>query len=120
MTEVQKVVQDVRLKEWVDIIQEQKASGLSVRAWCRENDIGQGRFYYWLNKLRKATLEQFPEELKKTTFVPIEPPINIKATNNINTNANSSITIRKGDISIELANDAPLSTITTVLEALQC
>jgi hypothetical protein len=44
MTEVQKVVQDVRLKEWVDIIQEQKASGLSVRAWCRENDIGQGDF----------------------------------------------------------------------------
>lgn len=116
MTEVQKVVQDVRLKEWVDIIQEQKASGLSVRAWCRENDIGQGRFYYWLNKLRKATLEQFPEEFKKTTFVPID----MKATNNINTNANSSITIRKGDISIELANDAPLRTITTVLEALQC
>jgi len=116
MTEVQKVVQDVRLKEWVDIIQEQKASGLSVRAWCRENNIGQGRFYYWLNKLRKATLEQFPEEFKKTTFVPID----MKATNNINTNANSSITIRKGDISIELANDAPLSTITTVLEALQC
>ena len=118
MTEVQKVVQDVRLQEWVNIIQEQKASGLSVRAWCRENDIGQGRYYYWLNKLRKATLEQFPEELKETTFVPIEAPVAITGISN--TNTSSSITIRKGDISIELGNDTPLSTITTILEVLQC
>lgn len=39
MTEVQKVVKDVRLQEWVNIIQEQNASGLSVRAWCRGNNL---------------------------------------------------------------------------------
>lgn len=52
MTEVQKVVRDVRLQEWVNIIREQKASDLYVRAWCKENDIAHGRYYYWLNKLR--------------------------------------------------------------------
>lgn len=118
MTEVQKVVQDVRLQEWVNLIQDQKASGLSVRAWCRENDIGQGRYYYWLNKLRKAAIKQFPEELNETTFVPIEVPSVIPNENN--RNASSAITIRKEDISIELGRDTPLGTITAILEVLQC
>lgn len=118
MTEVQKVVQDVRLQEWVNIIREQKASGLSVRAWCKESDIGQGRYYYWLNKLRKASLEQFPEELNNTTFVPIQAPTAISDLSNAN--ANSPVTIRKGGISIEFNNDAPLKTITAILEFLKC
>ncbi len=118
MNEVQKVVQDVRLQEWISLIQDQKASGLSVRTWCRENDIGQGKYYYWLNKLRKAAIEQFPEELNETTFVPLEIPSVVPTANSIN--STSDITIRKGEISIEFSGDTPLSTITAILEVIQC
>ncbi len=118
MLEVKEVVQEIRLKEWAEIIQEQKSSGLSARAWCKDNDIGQGKFYYWLNKLRKATIEHLPEGLNKTSFVPIK--VSSVVSNVTNSIANSPITIRKGDISIEFNNDTPLDTITSILEALQC
>lgn len=52
----------------------QKTSGLSARAWCNENDIGQDKFYYWLNKLRQAAIDQLPEELNKTSFLAIDAP----------------------------------------------
>lgn len=118
MLEVKEVVQEVRLKEWADIILEQKASGLSARAWCKENGIGQGKFYYWLNKLRKSAIEQLPEELNKTSFVPIKAPSLVS--NTTNSIASSPITIRKGDIQVEFSNDTPLATINCILEALQC
>ena len=118
MLEIKEVVQEVRLKEWSNIIQEQKSSGLSARAWCNENGISQGKFYYWLNKVRKAAIEHLPEELNTTSFVPIKTlPLVANTTNDI---ANSPIIIRKGDISIEFNNDTPLSTINSILEALQC
>lgn len=66
-----------------------------MRAWCVENDIGKGKFYYWLNKLRQATIDQFPEVLNKTSFVPIEAPSVVSNTSN--GIAHSLITIRKND-----------------------
>ncbi len=117
--EIKEVVQDVRLQEWAVNIQVQKASGLSVRAWCKENDIGQGSYYYWLNKLRNLALNQYTDgTFEEKTFVPVQVPTPI-STDQKGT-ANSPITIRKGKISIELNNDTPLSTITTILETLQC
>ena len=56
MLEIKEVVQEVRLKEWSNIIQEQKSSGLSARAWCNENDISQGKFYYWLTNFVRLQL----------------------------------------------------------------
>lgn len=117
--EVREVIQDVRLQEWANNIRDQKASGLSIVAWCKENNMNAGSYYYWLNKLRKVAIEQFPEgRQEKTTFVPMQVP---SAVSNVShSKANSDITIRKGNISIEFYNDTPLSTITSILEFLQC
>lgn len=37
----------VMLQQWTELIQEQKASGMKVNAWCKERGIGEGQFYYW-------------------------------------------------------------------------
>lgn len=114
--EIKQVIQDVRLQEWADNFRDQKASGLSIVSWCKENNIGSGSYYYWLKKLRKVAIEQFPERLEETTFVPIQVPSIVP--NAADANANSVIIIRKGEVSIELNNDTPLSTITSILEVL--
>ena len=38
---------------WRQKVAQQEKSGQSVRAFCREQDIGEPSFYYWRQRLRK-------------------------------------------------------------------
>ena len=49
-------------QKWIDIIQTQKQSSLSIAQWCRENRITVHSFYYWKDKL-------FPQTLARSDFV---------------------------------------------------
>lgn len=111
--DVKKVTQDVRLQQWANTIRECNASGLSVKSWCKEQNIGEGSYYYWLKKLRKSACDLMPDEKK---FVPVHVPDVASETQS----SSHAILIHKGDISIEFPNDIPLSTIISILEYLQC
>ncbi|MEG1194370.1 MAG: hypothetical protein RSE58_02215 [Clostridia bacterium] len=50
--------QRTRLSEWRTAIQQQKASGQSIKQWCEENNCGEGKYYYWLKQVRQEMLEQ--------------------------------------------------------------
>ena len=41
-------------QEWGEIIEQQKASGLSVPAFCRREGLSAWTFYGWRSRLRKA------------------------------------------------------------------
>ncbi|WP_425332601.1 IS66 family insertion sequence element accessory protein TnpA [Clostridium botulinum] len=30
-----------------------KSSGLTIRAWCKENKVSASQYHYWINKLYK-------------------------------------------------------------------
>lgn len=45
---------EYRLSRWSEILQEQKASGLSAKAYCGNMGIRENQFYYWQKKLREA------------------------------------------------------------------
>ncbi len=47
--------------EWKDKIHQQKISGRSILAWCRENQILPRSFYYWRSKL-------FPKIIDRSCF----------------------------------------------------
>ncbi len=48
--------------QWKENIINQQQSGLSIAAWCRQNNIQDYTFYYWQTKL-------FPKEtLKRSSF----------------------------------------------------
>jgi len=47
----------VMLQQWTTLIQEQKASGMKVNAWCKERGIGEGQFYYWQKQVRQTLLD---------------------------------------------------------------
>lgn len=48
------------------------ASGMSARGFCKENDIQENRFYYWIRKLKSEALPQIetPNE-----FIPLNPTV---------------------------------------------
>ena len=50
-----------RLSHWAGVMRERNESGLSIRAWCRENGVGEKTYYYWQRQLRETACEQFAE-----------------------------------------------------------
>jgi hypothetical protein len=47
--------------KWRGLIAEQKGSGQSVMAFCRERGLKTGQFFAWKQRLRRAAEEQFVE-----------------------------------------------------------
>jgi hypothetical protein len=53
-------------------MQERADSGLSIRAYCKENGIGTNVYHYWQRKLREAAAEQLSAaaHLEQQALVP--------------------------------------------------
>jgi hypothetical protein len=51
---------ELRLQEWQERIRECRTSGLSVSEWCKRNDIGVKRYYYWhsVDTARKGKMDR--------------------------------------------------------------
>lgn len=39
MNEIAKIKQDVKLRQWTEMIQQRKESGLTVSQWCEMNGV---------------------------------------------------------------------------------
>ena len=57
-------------KFWRRMVRGQAQSGLSIRAWCREHDLGEHSFYWWRVRLSQSGRG---EKVRSTTptFVPV-------------------------------------------------
>ncbi|MEG2673457.1 MAG: hypothetical protein RR937_09805, partial [Ruthenibacterium sp.] len=55
---IRELKQRTWLSEWRTTIQQQKASGQSIKQWCEENNCGEGKYDYWLKQVRQEMLEQ--------------------------------------------------------------
>lgn len=64
-----KKVMDLRQMNWVAVFEAQAKSGLSKCEFCRQNDIPEGAFFRWQNKLRKQLIRE-QESLQNTKPVP--------------------------------------------------
>ena len=70
MDKIRKVTREYRSSQWAECIKAFRNSGMTIRAWCEENNIGEKAFYYWQRKFRKeacAIIEQ-------TTVSPLALP----------------------------------------------
>jgi hypothetical protein len=47
--------------QWKNLIEQQRASGLSVEKWCLQSQIKPHTFRYWKDKI-------FPKQLEKSSF----------------------------------------------------
>ena len=101
-----------RLANWVSMIRDQKASGHSVPEWCREHDVTENQYYYWLRNARKtvlATVQASKEEISESAepeFVKVDLPLMEPPQQVSDTNDEIALQIQRGRLKIEVRNDA--------------
>ena len=114
-------------KEWLDLIQECRSSGLSDKCWCQEHHIHTSNFYYQIRRLRQKACE-IPEPVHssfsgKQEVVPLsfEEPAVCPSSVQLKTDTipDSVIKITYHSFQIEITNAADRETIFHTLSALQ-
>jgi hypothetical protein len=55
-----------RLKEWANMIEDRGQSGLTIRAWCSQNEISIRSYYYWLKQVREYAAMSMTSENGKS------------------------------------------------------
>ena len=105
---------NVRSQQWLQMIRDQKASGLSVKAWCREQHISENCFYYRQHKLRLAAGDMV------TQFVEITQPSGDRqlSLHHENLNINNAASIISGKVMIGLSNQASEELISRIVRVL--
>ena len=86
------VARNYRLQEWAAQIREcqNRLPGTSVKEWCGQHYVTVAHYYYRLREVRKACLQNIPEESRVQSIVPV--PSNLITSN---TNSAAEITIGK-------------------------
>ena len=87
----------VKLQEWAARIQDCRSSGLSVRAWCRQERINATTYYRWERELLTAA-DQVPcSAVPAVTFA--ERPVPKQVSCNV---AERCATLRIGSASLDI------------------
>ncbi len=102
-TTITEIKTKVSLQEWKRRMLDCQSSGMSVKAWCRENGISTGSYYFHLRKIRESVLEE-------NRIVSLDPP---------NPVSFSGIRIESGGITITLPETVTPEQLTAVLSALK-
>lgn len=58
-----KTFHQANLSKWAAILQEQKASGMTVKDWCAQNNISHHAYYYWKRLAKEAYMESVLPEI---------------------------------------------------------
>ena len=119
MDQVTKIKNQFREEQWTKIIHECQASGQTVTSWCEEHDVGIKAYYYWLRKLRLATIQKnTPTALAEISkqepavFKKLEVTTPIPGTQ-------AAVIIRLNGATVEITEGTSQQTIQAVLLALQ-
>jgi len=52
------IAKEYRLSHWAEVVRERRASGLSVKEYCKTGGFHENNYYYWQRKLREAACEE--------------------------------------------------------------
>lgn len=111
MDKISVVKNEVKYAEWIAMVEECRGSGLSIRAWCEENNVNLKTYHYRLRRLRTMFLDQHKKntvpEIKKLPVVTPSVPV----TNNV--------MLHLEGITIEIPQGSDENTITSVLRAVK-
>lgn len=114
--DTQLLAMQLRHRSWMEDYARQQESGLTVRQWCRENEITPKTFYYRLRVLRKEACDLMktepdkPEVKQDPEFVRISMPVS--------EGTRSGIMIKLDSAEISISPDASNEHVRMVLEAI--
>lgn len=102
-TAITEIKSKVSLQEWQQRILDCQSSGMSVKAWCQQNGISTGSYYFHLRKIRESVLEE-------NQIIPFEPPKPVSS---------SGIHIESAGITITLRETVSAEQLAAILSALK-
>lgn len=119
MDQVTKIKNQFRAEQWANVIRECQSSGQTVTSWCESHNVGVKAYYYWLRKLRMATIQKSnPNALvevsreEPTVFRKLEVQTPVA-------NTQAAIIIHLNGAAIEVNEGTSQQTIQAVLLALR-
>lgn len=117
MDEITPVKTKFRMEQWTQLIQDQQASGMSIKAWCQQTQIKETSYFYWLKRIRQQSCGQ---EITSTQLKPDGPVTFTKLPMSLGkTNRNPAVVINLPSASIEVMDGASFETIEAVLLAMK-
>lgn len=106
----------LRREQWKSIIASCQSSGMTVKAWCKQNNVCKQTYYRNLKKFREEICESLPalieEPEKSVVFKPLEVAPQ-KCTNN------AEIIIHLQSATLEVSDGTSQQTLEAVLHALK-
>ena len=117
MDEITKVKTQIRMEQWVLLIKECQSSGRPVNTWCKQNNVKEASYYYWLKKIRKAACTDYspsvqPNSLKQVEFAKLQVDTRKPDTQ-------AAVVIHLPVATIEVADGTSQQTVEAVLLALK-
>ncbi len=106
----------LHMQEWAKLIEARQDSGLSIKEWCRQNNLPESRYYYYLKKLRLTACGSLPSEKQDGAQFALVPK-HARVSNPIITGA-SNIKITLSNAVVEIGEGADEEQVRFTLEVL--
>lgn len=126
---VRAATRELRQKQWESVIKDRIQSGMTVNAYCKANGITRDAYFYWLRKIKLAALEEGhlakAGEYEKTKveeesgFVELVPEKHATELSNEVVIARDRISIKIGEISVQVEEGTSPAFLRTVLRAVK-
>ena len=99
----------LRFQVWTERVRECHTSGMTVKAWCEQNNINQKTYYYWQRKVRKQIYAlkvngSQPSAEAPSRFVDITPLSTYPASGP--SDFHPDIILRTANVTVEISNSA--------------
>ena len=101
---IARIKSKVKWDEWQEQVNSQITSGLTVKEWCRQNNVNAKTYYYHLRRVREKLCEDHSQQI-----VPIRAPEPVKS---------SEIHIEKNGLNITLPSDISGETLAALVREL--
>ncbi len=107
---LQVMAKQERLANWTARIAACRGSGMTVRAWCRENGLSEKTYYYWQRRLFDTLSQQ---KAVQSTFAEITPTTRNRPDSCV------AVTVRISGAEADIHAGADAAIVETVLRVLK-
>jgi len=114
------VAKEYRMANWAQIISEQKESGLTIRAFCKESGLHENCYYYWQKKLRLAAIDELSatNDEREQKLAPVMARIDLPKTIGLEVTdigSDGCVSIEMFGIKLLANKDYPISKLSELL-----
>lgn len=119
-SETTMVAEHYRLQEWAAQIREcqNRPAGMSVVDWCACHGITKTNYYYRLQRVRKACLEDLQEKHPRQSIIPVKAEL-IQQLGSKDSLEQAGVDITMKGYSVHVAESTPMRLLAEVLRVIR-